>query len=198
MHVDDVKFALEAMGIPAAAFEHLGRVRSRGDADENALLYSPRRIDAMRPQIGLKLTVDHACSDQERQLPEPRKLMFLGEPRGAVCGGSSARETIDCRSIHDNDLIRASIQKAARNCAGGSLTGDSLDFVLKFLQIFRLQRADHDVLASFAAPAGLIQHLEGFAYSRGITQENFEPAAAFPGFFLFNVGKQLLRTWPVR
>src|SRR5260370_6451852 len=142
MHVDDVKFALEAIGIPAAAFEHLGRVRSRGDADENALLYSPRRIYAMRPQIGLKLTVDHACSGQERQLPEPRKLMFLGEPRGAVCGGSSARETIDCRGIHDNDLIRASIQKAARNRAGGSPTGDALDFVLKFLQILQVYSGD--------------------------------------------------------
>src|ERR1700739_723168 len=176
--------------------------------------------------------------------------MFLGEPCGAVRRGPFPREAIDGRGIDHHDLVRAAIQKAARNRAGGSLAGDALDFILKFLQIlqvyggddgdssieqlfdvlpamtvwtagrivisetinarhlrgpldysgninyfigadfqhrnvlellqyglhfrgiFRLQRADDDVLASLMPAAAFVQHLEGFAYAGSIAEEN--------------------------
>src|SRR5580704_3820704 len=68
--------------------------------------------------------------------------MFLGEPCGAIRGGPFPREAIDRRSIDDHDLVRAAIQKATRNRAGRSLTGDALDFILKFLQILQIYGGD--------------------------------------------------------
>src|ERR1700739_4828389 len=176
--------------------------------------------------------------------------MFLSEPHAILLPRSSTRKAINRRSIDDHDLVRAAIQKAARNRAGGSLTGDAFDFILKFLQIlqvyggddgdssieqlfdvlpamtvwtagrivisetinerhlrvpldysgninyfigadfqhrnvlellqyglhfrgiFRLQRADDDVLASLMPAAAFVQHLEGFAYAGSIAEEN--------------------------
>src|ERR1700719_1890921 len=69
--------------------------------------------------------------------------MFLSEPCGAIRGGPFPREAIDRRSIDDHDLVRTAIQKTTRNGAGGSLAGDALDFILKFLQILQIYGGDH-------------------------------------------------------
>src|SRR5437879_11398275 len=65
LHIDHIKFALEAVRIPAAALQHLCGVRSRCDTNEDAFLHTPGRIHAMRTQIILELAVDDACGDQE-------------------------------------------------------------------------------------------------------------------------------------
>src|SRR3984893_10545061 len=138
MHIDDIKFALEAVRISSTALQHLRGARSGRDADENALLYAPGRIHAVRPQAALQPAVDYACGDEQRQLPQAGKSMFLREPRGAVFGGASVREAIDGRSIHDHDLVRASIQKPARNRAGGALAGDVFHFILALFEILQV------------------------------------------------------------
>jgi len=58
-----------------------------------------------------------------------------------------------------------------------------LQYFLNFGRVFRLQRANYDVLASLAAATSFVQHLEGFANSRGIAEENFEAATPFSKLF---------------
>ena len=138
LHIDDIKFALEAVCVPAAAFQHLGRARLGGDADQDAFLHTPRPIHAMRSQIALELAVDYASGDEQRQFPEPGKLMPFREPRGAVCRGDSTREAIDGRGIHDHNLVRASIEKTAGNRAGGPLAGDAFHLFLELFEILQI------------------------------------------------------------
>src|SRR5207245_6303952 len=61
-----------------------------------------------------------------------------------------------------------------------------LQYGSNFRRVFRLQRAYYDVLASLAAAAGLVEHLERFAHSGGIAEKNFQAAAPFPNFLQFN------------
>ncbi len=62
-----------------------------------------------------------------------------------------------------------------------------------FRRIFGLQRAYYNVLTSFATPATLVQHLERFAYSASIAEENLQPAAPLATLLSFDFGEQLLR-----
>src|SRR2546427_13168588 len=73
-----------------------------------------------------------------------------------------------------------------------------LQYGSNFRRVFPLQRADYDVLASLAAAAGFVEHLERFAYSGGIAEKNFQAAAPFTKLFQFAFGEQLVRAWPVR
>ncbi len=47
LHMDDVEFALEAIRVAAATFQNVSGVRSRSDADQNALLHAPGLILAV-------------------------------------------------------------------------------------------------------------------------------------------------------
>src|SRR5579864_948186 len=57
-YIDDIKFALKAVGIPSAALQHLRGARSRSDANQDAFLDTPGGIYAMGSQIALELAID--------------------------------------------------------------------------------------------------------------------------------------------
>src|SRR2546427_5410523 len=72
-----------------------------------------------------------------------------------------------------------------------------LQYGSNFRRVFRLQRAYYDILASLAAAAALVEHLERFAYAGGIAEENLEAAPPFTKLLQFTFPEQLLRAWPV-
>ena len=73
-HVDREQLAVEAVGVPPAAGEHLGGVRARRHADENPFLRAPRRLDAVQPEIRLELAIDDVGGQQQRALAKLRQI----------------------------------------------------------------------------------------------------------------------------
>src|ERR1700745_2150522 len=124
--------------------------------------------------------------------------MFLGEPCGAIRCGTFPREAIDGRGIDDHDLVRAAIEKAARNRAGGSLAGDALDFILKFLQILQVYGGDDgdssieqlfDVL-----PAMTVWTAGRIVISETINERHLRVPLDYGGGRRFSLGGRFLHT----
>ena len=90
LNIDDVKLALEAVGIAAAALQHLDSIRARRYTNENAFLHAPGVIAAMRAQIVFQLMIHNPGRHQEGQFAQAGELMLFGEQRSAIGGGCLA------------------------------------------------------------------------------------------------------------
>ncbi len=100
------------------------------------------RIHPVRPQVALELAVNYAGRDQQRQLPQPGKFVFLGEHGGAIPGRDLARKTFRGRSVDDNDFVRAPVQKSPRDGAGDTFAGNAFHLFAKFFQVLQIDRRD--------------------------------------------------------
>jgi hypothetical protein len=72
-----------------------------------------------------------------------------------------------------------------------------LQYFFNFRRILRLQRTNHNVLASLATPAAFVEHLEGFANSSSVAEEDLESSTAIPPLFRLGLRKQLLWAMPL-
>ena len=73
-----------------------------------------------------------------------------------------------------------------------------LQYRLNLGRVLRLRRTNHNIFASLAPSAALVEHLEGFANSCGIAEENFELTTALPTLLELDLREQLLRIGSLR
>ena len=109
-HVDGEQLAVEAIGVAAAAGQHLGGVRARRHADEDPLLRAPGRLDAVQPQVGFELAIDDVGRQQQRALAKLRQLTCASMPASRLG-----------RRIDDDDFVGAIDERLRHRIASSSV-----------------------------------------------------------------------------
>ena len=124
---------MEQIGLAASAADHRGCIRARRDADQNALLRSVELLDALPPQVGFELMIDHVGGQHQRNLAELRKVMLLFDV---------ARDAIFRRRVHQFDLIGGA-DEGLRHRILNRLAADRLDLRLPLLHVLQIDRSHH-------------------------------------------------------
>jgi hypothetical protein len=143
LDVSDEEFAVEAIGLTAAAADHEGGIRARGDADEDALIGAVRLLDAQAAKVVFELVIDDLGGEKEGEFAEFGELLLEG---GGLRGGErpaveSAGEAVLRGRVHDLDVVGAKEEGAGDGNADPA-SADGLDARLKLPNVLDVDRRD--------------------------------------------------------